>query len=177
MNMKKEGKNGIYLALLTVAWTMLLLITACGEKAPVTAGSSEMENRLDEAARKRDFDKMLILIDSMEAKGDMTELYASLRRGWVYHKMRQYSKAEEYYNKVLNADIRTAEDLETYQDAAGYLADLLYIKHDYEGALQVAVPVVARSIARRLGGDILLDTAYTAGARFVMTLPIDKQMD
>ena len=37
--------------------------------------------------------------------------------------------------------------------------------------------ITARSIARRLGGDILLDTAYTAGARFVMTLPIDKQMD
>jgi signal transduction histidine kinase len=31
---------------------------------------------------------------------------------------------------------------------------------------------VARSIARRLGGDIVLDTAYTNGARFVYTLPI-----
>ncbi len=31
---------------------------------------------------------------------------------------------------------------------------------------------VARSIARRLGGDIVLDTAYTGGARFVFTLPI-----
>ena len=30
---------------------------------------------------------------------------------------------------------------------------------------------VARSIARRLGGDIVLDTGYTGGARFVMTLP------
>ena len=30
---------------------------------------------------------------------------------------------------------------------------------------------VARSIARRLGGDIRLDTTYTHGARFVMTLP------
>lgn len=30
---------------------------------------------------------------------------------------------------------------------------------------------VARSIARRLGGDICLDTAYTQGARFVMALP------
>ena len=30
---------------------------------------------------------------------------------------------------------------------------------------------VARSIARRLGGDIVLDTTYTAGARFVFTLP------
>jgi signal transduction histidine kinase len=30
---------------------------------------------------------------------------------------------------------------------------------------------VARSFARRLGGDVKLDTTYTAGARFVMTLP------
>ena len=30
---------------------------------------------------------------------------------------------------------------------------------------------VARSLARRLGGDVLLDTNYTGGARFVMSLP------
>ena len=32
---------------------------------------------------------------------------------------------------------------------------------------------VARSICRRLGGDVVLDTSYTQGARFVMTLPLD----
>lgn len=32
---------------------------------------------------------------------------------------------------------------------------------------------VARSIARRLGGDIVLDTTYSGGARFVMTLPME----
>ena len=31
---------------------------------------------------------------------------------------------------------------------------------------------VARSITRRLGGDIILDTTYTSGARFVMSLPL-----
>ena len=31
---------------------------------------------------------------------------------------------------------------------------------------------VARSICRRMGGDIVLDTNYTGGARFVMTLPL-----
>ena len=31
---------------------------------------------------------------------------------------------------------------------------------------------VARSIARRLGGDVVLDTTYTGGARFVFSLPI-----
>ena len=30
---------------------------------------------------------------------------------------------------------------------------------------------VARSLARRMGGDIALDTTCTAGARFVMHLP------
>ena len=34
---------------------------------------------------------------------------------------------------------------------------------------------VARSIARRLGGDIVLDTSYTEGSRFVFTLPASLQ--
>ena len=33
---------------------------------------------------------------------------------------------------------------------------------------------VARSITRRLGGDIVLDTSYTSGARFIMTLPNEQ---
>lgn len=31
---------------------------------------------------------------------------------------------------------------------------------------------VARSFTRRLGGDVVLDTTFTAGARFIMTLPL-----
>lgn len=31
---------------------------------------------------------------------------------------------------------------------------------------------VARSIARRLGGDVMLDTSFTSGARFVLSLPL-----
>jgi signal transduction histidine kinase len=33
---------------------------------------------------------------------------------------------------------------------------------------------IARSIARRMGGDVVLDTNYTDGARFVMMLPINN---
>ena len=32
---------------------------------------------------------------------------------------------------------------------------------------------IARSIARRLGGDIVLDTSYKSGAKFVMTLTME----
>ena len=34
---------------------------------------------------------------------------------------------------------------------------------------------VARSIGRRLGGDVVLDTSYTGGARFILTLPTGKE--
>ena len=30
---------------------------------------------------------------------------------------------------------------------------------------------VARSLARRMNGDIILDTTYTPGARFIFSLP------
>ena len=33
---------------------------------------------------------------------------------------------------------------------------------------------VARSLARRLGGDVVLDTTHTLGARFVFTLPTSR---
>ena len=36
---------------------------------------------------------------------------------------------------------------------------------------------VSRSIARRLGGDVVLDTSYRPGARFVMTLPISEKQN
>ncbi len=36
---------------------------------------------------------------------------------------------------------------------------------------------VARSLAQRIGGNIVLDTAYIGGARFVMTLPIGTEQE
>lgn len=41
---------------------------------------------------------------------------------------------------------------------------------DYYDGTGIGLPM-AQTIARRLGGDIILDTAYTLGARFLMSLP------
>ncbi len=43
--------------------------------------------------------------------------------------------------------------------------------NEYEVGTGIGL-TVARSICRRMGGDIVLDTSYTNGARFVMTLPL-----
>jgi len=42
---------------------------------------------------------------------------------------------------------------------------------DYYDGMGIGL-TVARSIIRRLGGDITLDTSYTDGSRFIMTLPL-----
>lgn len=47
-----------------------------------------------------------------------------------------------------------------------------FVKLDeYASGTGIGLPL-ARDIARKLGGDIVLDTTYTEGARFIMTLPI-----
>jgi signal transduction histidine kinase len=43
--------------------------------------------------------------------------------------------------------------------------------NEYEVGTGIGL-TVARSICRRLGGNVVLDTSYSPGARFVMTLPI-----
>lgn len=43
--------------------------------------------------------------------------------------------------------------------------------NEYEEGTGIGL-TVSRSICRRLGGDVVLDTSYTGGARFVLTLPL-----
>lgn len=42
---------------------------------------------------------------------------------------------------------------------------------EYADGTGIGLPI-ARSLARHMGGDVTLDTTYTAGARFVMSLPL-----
>ena len=56
------------------------------------------------------------------------------------------------------------------EEANHIFEEFVQLDEYYEGT-GIGLPV-ARSLARRLGGDILLDTAYTTGARFIFTLPL-----
>lgn len=56
-------------------------------------------------------------------------------------------------------------------EEAEHIFDEFVQLDDYYSGTGIGL-TVARNIARRLGGDIVLDTSYTGGARFVFTLPI-----
>ena len=55
------------------------------------------------------------------------------------------------------------------EEAEHIFEEFVQLDEYYDGT-GIGLPV-ARSIARRLGGDVMLDTTYTDGARFVMILP------
>jgi len=55
-------------------------------------------------------------------------------------------------------------------EAEHVFEEFVQLDHYYDGT-GIGL-TVARSLARRLGGDIVHDPSYTTGARFVMTLPL-----
>ena len=58
------------------------------------------------------------------------------------------------------------------EEASRIFEEFVQLDEYYEGT-GIGL-TVARSTARRLGGDVVLDTSYTGGARFVMILPINN---
>lgn len=127
---------------LLLGLSCMCLLSACNQSDTTPTKENKVDSILDELSNSREYDKMIELVDSLETEGEISEIDANLKRGWAYHKMRKFNLAEEYYNKVLKTHISTQAEQETYEDAAGYLADLYYIRHDYEGALHVAVPLM-----------------------------------
>ena len=57
-------------------------------------------------------------------------------------------------------------------DEADHIFDEFVQLNEYYDGTGIGL-TIARSIARRLGGDVTLDTTFTPGARFVMTLPLE----
>ncbi len=130
-----------YLLILIIPLSTFFLCS-CSSNGTTQKTTGRADSLIDEEVRRKNIDRVIALADSLESAHEVSTLYADLWRGWAFHRNKQYSTAEECYRKVLNANIRTADEKSCYRQAAGYLADLLYIKHDYEGALRIAVPVV-----------------------------------
>lgn len=55
------------------------------------------------------------------------------------------------------------------QEASHIFEEFVQLDSFYEGT-GIGL-TIARSVARRMGGDVVLDTTYTDGARFILRLP------
>ena len=81
---------------------------------------------------------------------------------------RQPAKPVELQKAVLRISVSSGRVFFSVEDTG--IGEFVQLDEFYNGT-GIGL-TVARSLARRIGGDIMLDTAYIGGSRFVMTLPL-----
>jgi len=61
-------------------------------------------------------------------------------------------------------------------EEAEHIFDRFVKLNDFKAGIGLGLPL-SRKLAEQLGGKIELDTTYTDGAQFIVTLPISKPAD
>ena len=135
---------------------LVFLAISCGktghyEKAVM---SRKVDSILFDVGVEKDYERMLVLVDSFEAIGSLSPLDANRWRGVAYYRQGQYRTSEMYYWKALEDKVESDEDQLNYNKVARRLSELLLVRGDYEGSLRVAIPAVKRMDKTGIGSDI-----------------------
>ena len=102
----------------------------------------------------KDYERMREVTDSFEIVGDISALNANRWRGVSYYRQGQYRMAEICYRKALENDVKNDLDQLSYNKVARRLSEILLVKGDYEGSLQIAIPAVKKMEESGIGSDI-----------------------
>ena len=153
--MKNEKIRG--LRSLTVVVSIVLIVTmlfSCnkGQQAELKAGHAD--SMIFAAGAVMNYDRMLALVDSFDAKGDINKLDAYRWRGSYYYHQNQYRTAEVCFRNALDYELKTDFDQLVYNKVVRRLSELLVVRGDYDGALQIAVPAIGRMDNTGIGSDI-----------------------
>ena len=153
--MKNEKIRG--LRSLTVVVSIVLIVTmlfSCnkGQQAELKAGHAD--SMIFAAGAVMNYDRMLALVDSFDAKGDINKLDAYRWRGSYYYHQNQYRTAEVCFRNALDYEVKTDFDQLVYNKVVRRLSELLVVRGDYDGALQIAVPAIGRMDNTGIGSDI-----------------------
>ena len=130
------------------------MITSCGNDQKQGPVSSHIDSILFETGRLKQYTRLVELADSFEKSGNLTQLNANRWRGTAYYHQGQNRIAEVCYKKALECEVKTDQDQLSYNKVARRLSELLLVKGDYEGALRVAIPAIAKMDQTGIGSDI-----------------------
>ncbi len=104
--------------------------------------SQAADSLLNVAYESRDYQRLLALVDEMDSLGTVSKMKSSYWKGYAYSRLRQFRLAEVAWKEAVSLPVQTDEDLTYYAKSANRLAGLLYVKIDYEGTMQVAIPAI-----------------------------------
>ena len=88
-------------------------------------------------------DSLKSFVDSLEKSGDLNELGADVWRGRLYNYAGRDNLAEECFRHAMTYDSPADRQQWYYNYAGSQLAYMLYMRHNYDGFLRVAVPLLA----------------------------------
>ncbi len=140
----------------TILALLLLILSgiSCDSAKRREVRASRADSVLFNIGVTMNYERLRAVADSFEIVGDISQLNANRWRGVAYYHEGQYRMAELCYRKALECEVKTALDQLSYNKCARRLSEILLVKGDFEGSLQVAIPAVKRMDKTGIGSDI-----------------------
>ena len=153
--MGNEKMKGLRLAAAVVAITLIVTgLFSCNKAQQAELKAGHADSLIFGAGAKMQYDRMLALVDSFEETGDINKLDAYRWRGTYYYHQNQYRTAELCYHKALDCEVKTDFDQVCYNKVVRRMSELLVVRGDYDGALQIAIPAIERMAKTGIGSDV-----------------------
>lgn len=136
---------------------MIVIVTtlfSCDKTQREELKAGHADSLIFAAGAVMQYDRLLTLVDSFDATGDINKLDAYRWRGAYYYHQNQYRMAEVCFRNALDYEVKTDFDQLVYNKVVRRLSELLVVRGDYEGALQIAVPAIGRMDKTGIGSDI-----------------------
>ena len=143
-----------YYILLLLVLSLVMILPSCNRKEQQELKGNRADSLIFAAGAVMNYPRLLELTDSFETTGDISALDANRWRGAYYYHQKMYRMAELCYKKVMEGDVKSEQDQLSYNKSARRLSELLLVKGDFEGALEVAVPAVEKMDKSGVGSDI-----------------------
>ena len=146
--MNHQQINGnLKLGVLLLTIMLLLVFASCGDlRMSHAKGDDDSLRALHNdtliwlAKKTMKEDSLLMLIDSLEGANGIGPIRANYERGIISRELGKNQQCEKYWRAAINLQFKGLREEKFYYKSVYYLANLLQLKHDYEGALRLAVP-------------------------------------
>ena len=117
------------------------LFVSCSSQ-PSKEQSDKAEKLIEAAHKAKDYQRLMLLADSLEKDGSLSSAKAYYWRGYASDRTNRRRMAEFYFDTAIKA--ASADNPDIYAKATSHLANLVTIRGDYESTLKIAIPVTRR---------------------------------
>ena len=132
--------------ILGFALGLLLALPSLGRVHDLPRGpiAARADSLIEAAHLTHDFERIIVLADSLEATGDFSRIKADYWRGYGYYSTLDQHLCQVNWSEALNLEIRDRVDLEFYGRSANRLSDFMLAKGDFDAAMRVATPALEK---------------------------------